>query len=345
MSVQPASRCHQATPAKTEPVPRRLHFVWLGSSLPLFAELALRSAVHHHPNWEVMLWHSPELAPTPRALLGSLGVVCRPIHIDELLDSAATMIPEGQTPLSLSLLGDVYRRLSAPAARANLLRLLALYAHGGVYLDTDTLTLRDLSPLLSLGAFCGHEHLLWPRRKLNLTDGYFWVLGPVLSAARWVCAHTDSGYRRHRQLLPWYSTAANNAVLGFRPAHPLLHDALERISVMPPQQQQRRFRLGTHLLQELLDRPTCSPEARVHQLPPSAFYPLGPVISAHYFRPVHDVECVARELLADAYVVHWYASVSDLRALDQRYLREHRGRTVYAHLCAPYLSAGDGNHE
>ncbi len=344
MSAPPAPRCQEATPAETEPVPQRLLFVWLGSSLPLFAELALRSAVHHHPNWEVLLWHSPELSPEPRARLASLGVVCRPIHIEQLLGSAAAVLPEGAPPLGVGLLGDVYYGLSTPAARANLIRLLALYTHGGVYLDTDTLTLRDLSPLLPLSAFCGQEHLLWPRRKLNLADSYFWVLGPILSAARWVCAHTDSGYRRHRQLLPWYSTAANNAVLGFRPAHPLLRGALERISEMAPRERQRRFRLGTHLLQEMLERPAPGPAARVHQLPPSAFYPLGPVISGHYFRPVADVARVARELLAETYVVHWYASVSDLRALDQQYLREHAQRTLYAHLCAPHMNASDGSH-
>lgn len=341
MSAPPVSRYPETNAAVGEPVPRRLLFVWLGSSLPLFAELALRSAVHHHPQWQVLLWHSPELASAPRQRLAALGVECRPIHVEALVEAAAAV--PAREPFSWRPLTGVYRRLSAPAARANLLRLLLLYTYGGVYLDTDTLTLRDLSPLLSLGAFCGQEHLLWPRRKLRLTDGYFWLRGPLLSAARWMCARTDAGYRHHRRLLAWYSTAANNAVLGFTPAHPLLHAALKRISEMPEKQRQRRFRLGTHLLQELLEQAE-PPAAPVYQLPPQTFYPLGPVISAHYFRRVDDVRRAARELLADTYVVHWYASVSDLAVLGPRYLRQHADKTLYAHLCAPYVNTHDDDN-
>jgi hypothetical protein len=96
--------------------------------------------------------------------------------------------------------------------------------------------------------------------------------------------------------------------------------------------------LGTHLLQEVLERSDTNAEASITTLDPDYFYPLGPVISAHYFKTRSNAARAATELLSPrTHVVHWYSSVSDLMPLGEEYIRRHREKSVYAHLCAKLL--------
>src|SRR5690606_27090502 len=117
-----------------------------------------------------------------------------------------------------------------------------------IYLDTDTLTVKDLSPLRSTAAFCGQEHLLWSKRRLDKRTMYFWTVGPVLSGVRLMSAQLKAAYRPHRALLRFYDRAANNAVLGFAAGHPFLSRAFVAVANLPEQERTKRFRLGTHLL-------------------------------------------------------------------------------------------------
>jgi hypothetical protein len=94
------------------------------------------------------------------------------------------------------------------------------------------------------------------------------------------------------------------------------------------------------LLQESLDQTAGDPDCSVARLSPTHFYPLGPVISQHYFRDYPDAAQVSSEIVsADTYVIHWYASVSDLQGIDANYIRAHRATSVFAALCAPVLDA------
>jgi Glycosyltransferase sugar-binding region containing DXD motif len=324
--------------AAPAPVPLQFFFVWFGRTLPLFAELAIQSVLLHHPKARVTLWATAELETTCRSRLqADARVAVCDIDIDVLLTQAGEAVPGGEA-LDVARLREIWDTLSAPAARANLVRLLVLWTQGGVYLDTDTFTLQPLYPLLPSGGFCGLEHLLWPKARLRKASWYFWLEGPLLMLARALFSKLPYGFRLQQSLLPRYAVAANNAVLGFAPRHPFIARALSRIARLEREEWSKRFRLGTHLLQETLDATANDPAVAVARLSPQHFYPLGPVISSHYFRDYPNIEEVRAQVFSEhTFVIHWYASVSDLQALDAAYIRSHRGRSLYATLMAPLL--------
>ena len=306
-------------------IPDRYHFVWFGRQLPLFAQLAMRSVLVRNPGAELIAWHGPELSSEERAELSSAGIEFRPIDVEGLIQTAG---------LADTGLLSYYRALTQPAALSNVVRLLVLYAEGGVYLDTDTLTLKDLTPLRREAGFCGLEHILWPREKLTKRSPYFWTVGPALEVWRTVSSALAQGYRLHRRSLRWYSQAANNAVLGFERHHPFLQAALQAIPRLPREDAQKRYRLGTHLLQQTLaeraNEVTC--------FAPSYFYPLGPIASRHFFKERTDLDRVLPQVIRpETHVVHWYTSVSDLRSRDRKHIENRRDRSIYARLCAEVL--------
>jgi len=313
-------------------IPNTLHFVWFGEKLPCFATLAMKSARAHNPAAAVKLWHEPRLREDARVeSLAAAGVERVALDVDALLTETL------RTAAAPRALERIWSVLTAPAARSNVVRLLILYLEGGIYLDTDTLTLQNLDPLRQGGAFCGLEHILWSTERLNKRRPYYWTLGPLLSGLRLAAGHWRHGYRLHEAQLSFYDRAANNAVLGFTPRHPFLERGFRRMGSLPESEWTRRYRLGTHLLQELLK--TAPPdEAPVRQYPPEYFYPLGPIVSKHYFYERKDVaRATARLIPPAAHVLHWYASVADLGPLDESYIESHRSTSVYAHLCAPFL--------
>lgn len=316
----------------SESIPNRLHFVWFGEQLPCFATLALKSARAKNPNATVKLWHDARLLVDARVgALDAAGVERVPLDVEALLSQA---LAAAAAPPALE---NIWRVLTAPAARSNVVRLLILYLEGGIYLDTDTLTLQNLDALRQDSAFCGLEHILWSTARLNKRHPYYWTLGPLLSGLRLAAGHLKEGYRFHRSQLRWYDRAANNAVLGFAPRHPVLGRAFAEMAALPEHEWTRRYRLGTHLLQDLLKTAPAS-EPHVRQYAPEYFYPLGPILSKHYFYERADVATATAQLIPqNAHVLHWYASVADLAPLDERYIERHRNASVYAHLCAPFL--------
>jgi hypothetical protein len=334
-----------------QPIPDHLIFVWFGQTLPDFARMSIRSALRHNPGARVSLFHDDSMSTLrARGEDGGLGdlareprLTLREIDVERSLQRVSEVAAAVPGPaVDTERLLWVWRALRAPAARSNLVRLLVLFTEGGIYLDTDTLTLRSLSALRSRSAFCGLEHILWPRQALRERRARAWVRGTALTGARFLLGLLPYGYRAHQQLLPWYHRAVNNAVLGFAPAHALLRRALSRITELDAREWTRRFRLGTHLLQEVLHERELAPTPGddLALLSSEHFYPLGPVISRHYFRSYPDAAAIARELLGEqTFVVHWYASVSNLRPLGDDFVRQRADRVLFAHLCQRVLDA------
>lgn len=314
-------------------IPRQYHYIWFGDRLPFFARVAMRSALVRCPEAEVHLWIGPEasdgfdtadLAAHPRFKLERL-------RLGDELERASSF---GDLPQSA--IRDVWASLRERAGQANLARLAILASRGGVYLDTDTLVLRDLAPLHESSAFCGLEPVLWPVHRARRRDLYGLVGGPSLGVLRTAMAAFPHGYRWQPSVSKWFSLAANNAVLGMAPGHGLAMEALRRVGHLPAQERTRRYRLGTHLLQELL-----APGGHdVTCYPPRYFYPLGPVLSRHYFRARPDVAQAAQEIItADTFVVHWYASVSQLTHWDAQWIQGEGANTLYGFLCRSVLEA------
>ena len=325
----------QSGPCKTLAealIPNHFHFIWLGGPLPDFARFAIHSALRRNEGSHATLWLENGLHAADTFPDGA------PAHLELRTIEPQRLFHQVEAALHISEAehSALYHRLTQHNARANLIRMVVLYLFGGVYLDTDTLTLKDFSPLRKLAGFCGEEPTLWPAGT-SLLDPRAILLGELRRA----CSLVPRGYRLHRKLVSYHTMAANNAVLGARARHPILGEMLKQALRLPEAAQIRRYRLGTHLLQSALrgyGSNNREQSDRMHVMPSQHFYPLGPEISRHYFRRYQDPAAVADELLgAETFVVHWYASVSALSRLDAEHVVRTADQCVYSFLCREHI--------
>jgi hypothetical protein len=277
-------------------IPALAHFVWLTPELPWLNVLALHSAALRG-GFERVVLHASALSAGARQALGAVpGLELRSVEPRELLAEPR--------------LRRRFAELSSPAAQSNVLRAAILAREGGVYLDMDTVTVRSLEPLRrGAQVFCGLEHVAYPAFVEGQSRVAVQARGLGLSLLRSGLRRTPEGWRHFRRVQHLFPRAANNAVLGAAPGHPFLLGLLERMASLPSSTALRRYALGTHLLQRAL-RERAARDVVVHE--PSAFYPLGPVISGHWFTPGEPEDL--RDLLgSETRVVHWYASLRTRR--------------------------------
>lgn len=242
----------------------------------------------------------------------------------------------GKLGRDFSGLLPLYRRLSQPAARANLIRAVLLALEGGVYLDTDTVTISSFEPCLRSGVFCGLEHIVLPHDVVVSRNPAVWLRVGALMAIRDLLRRTPRGYMVFRRISGLYSQAVNNAVLGAEAGHGFIFELLTRMLKMPPKQQLVRFALGTHLLENTVA------DYRGDDLdvyPPMRFYPLAPEISEHWFRIRQP--CELAEVISDETIlVHWYASVRTKKLvplIDENYVKHHATCQLWSALALPFI--------
>lgn len=304
-------------------IPSVAHFLWVGRSMPYAHAISARTAVARAGLDRVVLHHVDPLEGSAwRSMLErTAGLELRRLAAEPLLESA-------QGPR----LVDVYRRLTQPASRVNVLRAAVLATEGGVYLDTDTVTVRELHSLLDAKAFCGEESIVFPRVVMRSRDPRVLALAGVRHAVRDVLRRTPGGWRAFRAIGRWYPRAVNNAVLGTAAGGEFIRELLARMVALPPERQLVRFALGTHLLQELVEDRRGSAEIVVH--PPETFYPLAPEISEHWVRRVYGGGDAAREMCTrETRIVHWYASVRTKRFVGELSPRYVRANAQHVPIC------------
>jgi len=307
------------------------HFVWLGPRFPFVYVLGVVSAARRGGFTRVHFHHTDELADDANhaELAAEPRVTRSRLFPEPVLEAAGG-----------ARLVDAYRVLTTPASRVNLLRMALLHERGGVYLDTDTITLRSFAPLLAAGGvFCGEERLVYPG---SAGTGLVSRVRPAALArtlARDVMRRLPRGYRYFRRFERHYPTAVNNAVLGAEARHPFLRSLIDLGLSLPEDRRGVRYAFGTHLLQAAVAA-WRGPGVRV--LPPSTFYPLGPEISEHWFRPSHGAR-LDEVLAPDTLLVHWYASVrteAHAPAIDRAWLRAHEHDRLFAALALRALGGG-----
>ncbi|MBH22983.1 MAG: glycosyl transferase [Myxococcales bacterium] len=314
-------------------IPPIAHFIWFGPAFPWANVLAIQTCLRNGDIERAVLHCDHDLSATPHwHLLADLeGFEVRPIDPEAIF--AAT--PGGRGGALMA----IFEKLTQPAARANMTRAALLAAEGGVYLDTDTITVASLTPLRQRsGAFCGLEHIALPVAVATSRSPLTWALAGARIAARDLFRRLPGGWRPFRLIEPLYPTAANNAVLASTAGHPFLLDMLDRMIATPPERQLVRFALGTHLLQQAL---TGDATDDVVACNPTVFYPIGPEISEHWFRPSdqpgHDLDEALRD---DTRVVHWYASVRTREIVPQLnpdYIHQNRHRQMFSLLACRAL--------
>lgn len=305
-------------------IPPLAHFIWFGRDLPWAYALALMTAARQGGFERVILHHADE----PNEGIGW----------DAARDEAGVELARFDPDTCLMATGELgpalvalYDKLSAPASRANMIRAALLYTHGGVYLDTDTITIASLQPLRRAPVFTGLEHIALPYTVRQSKNPLSWAKAAGLMLMREGMRRWSSGHRNFRRIAALYSAAANNAVIGCEAEHPFMGSLLQGMVDTPVERQTVRFALGTNLLQATIDGHGPGRDALVLH-PPEVFYPLGPEVSEHWFRDRTDVD-LGHVLHTQTRVIHWYASVrtkSVLPQIDPDYIERHAARQLFS---------------
>ena len=290
--------------------PNRLIFIWFGARFPYGNLLALRSARRHFRPEEILL-----IVDDPEGVRARLGDVAEWPELR--LEAAGPKWFEG-LPHVAELARELFTSQPplSPATRANLIRLAALYKWGGVYLDFDTITVRDPALLLAKSGFCGTESLALPAGLFHSVNPLRWIAAGLRLGARQALANIPGGWRLFRALEGLYVPGANNAVIGAQAGHPFLESCFRLMAALPAGERRKRFRLGTHLLQMAVKKAVETNTLHGFEVLPSEFfYPLGPEISSHWFKP-GTASNLDEMLLTDTFIVHWYNSV------ESRFLKQ-----------------------
>ena len=314
-------------------IPTRVHFCWIGPVIPWAYVFAVLSAAEQGGLPRVTLHHTDRLADGPerRALAAARGVALAPLDPEPCLREVGRSIGVGEALVTL------YRAVSAPVARADILRAAILHRDGGIYLDLDTVTVATLRPLLAARHFVGTEFIVWPQRARQSRSPLMLTRHLALDVVRKACRALPRGWRAFRLVEDFYVRGVNNAVMGAEPGSSFVASYLRAMCAVPPDRAGRPYALGPTLLQEVVDRGRDA-DLTIHA--PSVFYPLAPEISEHWFRR-RGAATPASVLSSRTRVVHWYASVRT-RALvldiTPDYVRAHRATQLYSmlvHACLP----------
>ncbi len=310
-------------------IPNTAHFLWLGDELPWANALSVYSATRRGGFERIVLHHDQEPTGSPG---WSLIHACKDVEL-RLLNPARALGDLGQLGRALAELVD---RLEQGAARSNVLRVAILAREGGVYLDMDTITLAPFGSLLWTGVFAGTEHIvLTPEVARSRHPGEMLSAG-LRIAMRDLYRRLPRGYLAFQDIAHGYPLAVNNAVLGMQKGHPFAHDLLRAMVEMARPQQVRRYALGPHLLEAIIERYE-GDDLSVHG--PERFSPLPPEISEHWFRnnPAPDLTEVLSPLTV---LAHWYESVRNAEIvprIDRAFVQKNAHRQLFSALAALIL--------
>ena len=192
------------------------------------------------------------------------------------------------------------------AGKSNILRYLILYREGGIYLDFDTVTVRDYAPLLALPGFIGEEAVFrYDDDRVSgqfkpgiIHTGLFFGLSFYLSY--WNCRYLGdtpalNGFNR-LLMRGWSDRKLNNAVLGCEAASPFFAKA---IALVPETDPGIKYALGPILMNR-----TWETEAAKHmqRLGSEHFYFIPPSQTFRFFYGP------ARPLPDSTYTLHWCSS-------------------------------------
>ena len=295
-------------------IPHHFHLIWIGRHFPFVNRLAVESILQTNPGARITLhFEDPPDNADWRALQSK--VEFRPLSLPDLLAAL---------PPSMAAVTPVLSGISAgyPAGRSNILRYLILYREGGIYIDFDTVTVRDYRPLLGHPAFIGEEAVfrydddrVAGRFPLALIPtGAAFGLSYCLSFAncRWLGDSAAGNVLNRALMRVWSERKLNNAVLGAEPGNAFFGKA---ISLVPETDPKIRYALGPILMNRAW---ATEASARMRRLSAGHFYCIPPSQTYRFFYGP------ARPLPAEAYSVHWCSS--NHKNLAAGLTRENLGR-------------------
>ncbi len=213
-----------------------------------------------------------------------------------------------ELPDSMQAVAPVLDKISTGylAGKSNILRYLILFREGGIYLDFDTLTVKNYQPLLNAQAFIGEETVF--RYDDDRVAGNF-KLGIIPTGAAfgisyyvslWNCKYLGDGPVLNAVnrlcMRYWSDRKLNNAVLGSEAGSKFFAKA---IALVPETNPGIKYALGPILMNR-----TWATEAAEHirRLGQDYFYSIPPSQTFRFFYGP------ARALPDSAYTIHWCSS-------------------------------------
>jgi len=299
-------------------IPNRVFFIHLGDYLPWSTGIAILSAKQVQKAEETVLYIKNEINGEGFDLIkNDKGILLR--HIDE--DSIFSDLGDN------GICGNTYKILKNYALKADLLRLALLYKEGGVYLDTDTITIKPWNDLLQYKGFCGQESLAFPQKLLDFPqvkslNPFLYLAAGVRYAWSFFCANAPQGEQIFRLAEGFFNLAVSNAVLASEAKNKLIEQAFAAINEMGEEERLRHFRLGPRLLQQITKNKS-SEDMKV--LPPAYFYPVSPNVIHHIFCK-DSAKRLDKILLPQTRIIHWYNSI------EKKYLQEPHPTSAFAKL-------------
>ena len=147
-------------------IPERFHFYWSGQDFGLTNFLAIKSVVKNHPTGKIFIHYEEEPMNNRwwEKICELPSVELKPLSFYELIEGTGFQMSDFEGLLEKGRVNH----------RSDLLRYLALYLYGGIYLDFDILLLRSLYPLLNKRFFTAFQYY---GRGNNFLNGA--VLGAV----------------------------------------------------------------------------------------------------------------------------------------------------------------------
>lgn len=287
----------------TSQIPNHFIFVWDDSFFPYTAYLALKSVAMRARPEAIHLLRAPHLDGVENFERLRREVPCLvPVVID-----LPGWLEEAKLPCAKQLLAanQFLEQHKFHGSVSDLLRTLYLYLRGGIYLDTDTITLRPFAPLLARGGFVAEEHILVDSKIYRRNSKWRYLRTGPLTLARDLCSRFSLGVPMFQWLAPLYTRALHNATMGFRPGHALPWDILLEMAERYPDRLKRYPLLGPDTLQDLVAKKGYDDVAI---LPPRCFSPLGPTMTYQYFHRYSEkvLAKLERRLIGeDTYAVHW----------------------------------------
>jgi hypothetical protein len=295
-------------------IPNRVFFIHLGDNLPWRAGLAILSARQVQKAEETVLYVENEISGEGFDLIkNDSGILLK--HLDE--ENLFSDLGDN------GICSRLYKILPSLAAKADLLRLALLYKEGGVYLDTDTITVRPWNDLLQYKGFCGKEPLAFPQKLLDFphtksANPFLYLIAGLRYAYSFLCANIPCGEQVFRLAERFFNLGASNAILAFEAKNKLLEKAFAAINEMDEKERLWRFRIGPRLFQQLTKNKSSED---VEVLPPAYFYPVSPNVIRHIFSK-GSAKRLNKIILPQTRVVHWY------NGIGKKY-KEHKTSAFY----------------
>lgn len=138
-------------------IPKTIHYVWLGDNpMPDRVKRCRESWLRLMPDYKIRLWGEPDIS-----CIGSLFL--------------QESVKEGMW-----------------AFASDVVRMYALYNHGGIYLDTDVMVHKRFDALLDNPAFCGREN------SMHLVGGH------TMNYLTTCCMGAEKGNAFIRRCLDYY---------------------------------------------------------------------------------------------------------------------------------------------